>query len=221
MQRKERGRGECVALESKEFKRSKGDSMLVEEVLENILRNTKNNNNTIMKKVTKEYTTRKLDSPLTDNELNQWSKDGWELVGFSATPDTGLITANPTWFYYIFAREVEVDKKEKEVKVENTDQEFIDMIYGLYPSKCPKRGSSLGKCSKDKDRIKKLLKTYTKEQIEEVVRREVENKYGISYMQNFSTFLNNFPDPIATEYHSKVYSKKEEQNLVINGVRYK
>lgn len=36
MQRKERGRGECVALESKGFNSPKGDSMLVEEVLENM-----------------------------------------------------------------------------------------------------------------------------------------------------------------------------------------
>lgn len=175
-----------------------------------------------MKKVTKEYTTRKLDSPLTDKELNQWSKDGWELVGFSATPDTSLITANSTWFYYIFAQDLLLEKKIKEEKIDNEDDlEFIEMIYSIYPQKCPKRGVSLGKSSKDKDRIKKLLKKYTKEQIEEVIRREIDSKYGISYMQNFSTFLNNFPDPITTEDHSKVYSKKEEQNLVINGVRYK
>lgn len=175
-----------------------------------------------MKRVIKEYTTRKLDSPLTDEELNQWSKDGWELVGFTATPDMSLITSTPTWFYYIFAQELSTEKKIKDENEYNTDDlEFIEMIYSLYPQKCPKRGTSLGKCSKDKDRIKKLLKTYTKEQIEEVVRREIDSKYGISYMQNFSTFLNNFPDPIATEDNSKVYSKKEEQNLVINGVRYK
>ena len=27
------------------------------------------------------------------------------------------------------------------------------------------------------------------------VKHEIETKYGIQYMQNFSTFLNNFPDP--------------------------
>lgn len=219
MQRKERGRGECVALESKEFKRSKGDSMLVEEVLENMLRNTKTNNNTIMKKVTKEYTTRKLDSTLTDEELNEWSKDGWELVGFSATPDTSIITATPTFFYYIFVRDIEVEKKEKGEKAEVFDQEFIDMIYSLYPTQCPKRGASLGKCSKDKDRIKKLLKIYTKEQIEEVMRKEIDTKYGISYMQNFSTFLNNFPDPLSVLPQKR--KDNTEKELVINGVTYR
>lgn len=109
--------------------------------------------------------------------------------------------------------------KEKDESFEDND-DFVEMIYSLYPTKCPKRGTSLGKSTKDKDRIRKLLKNYTKEQIEMVVRKEIGDKYGISYMQNFSTFLNNFPDPTIMEDHSKEYSKKE-QDLVINGVIYK
>lgn len=109
--------------------------------------------------------------------------------------------------------------KEKDELFEDND-DFVEMIYSLYPTKCPKRGTSLGKSTKDKNRIRKLLKTYTKEQIEMVVRKEIGDKYGISYMQNFSTFLNNFPDPTIMEDHSKGHSKKE-QDLVINGVTYK
>lgn len=75
------------------------------------------------------------------------------------------------------------------------DNEFVERIYQLYPSKCPKRGSSLGKCTKDKNRIRTLLKTYSMDVIERVVKHEIETKYGIQYMQNFSTFLNRFPDP--------------------------
>lgn len=113
----------------------------------------------------------------------------------------------------------EKKSKEKDELFEDND-DFVEMIYSLYPTKCPKRGTSLGKSTKDKDRIRKLLKTYTKEQIEMVVRKEIGDKYGISYMQNFSTFLNNFPDPSTMEDHSKEHSKKE-QDLVINGVTYK
>lgn len=76
-----------------------------------------------------------------------------------------------------------------------TEVAFIDRMYGLYPTKCPKRGTSLGKSHKDKQRIKKLLKTYSMEQIELVFKHEIEEKLGKQYMQNFSTFLNNFPDP--------------------------
>ena len=113
----------------------------------------------------------------------------------------------------------EKKSKEKDNTFEDND-DFVEMIYSLYPTKCPKRGTSLGKSTKDKDRIRKLLKTYTKEQIEMVVRKEIGDKYGISYMQNFSTFLNNFPDPSTMEDHSKEHSKKEK-DLVINGVTYK
>lgn len=87
-----------------------------------------------------------------------------------------------------------IEKEEKE-NDSNNDEEFVEQMYKLYPSKCPKRQSSLGKTQKDKDRIRKLLKKYSKEDIERVIRNEIDTKYGISYMQNFSTFLNNFPDP--------------------------
>lgn len=95
-----------------------------------------------------------------------------------------------------------IDNNKKEIednKLSSTKNEevkaFIDAMYALYPAKCPKRGTSLGKSSKDKDRIKKLLKTYKMHEIEKVIKYEIEEKYGKQYMQNFSTFLNNFPDP--------------------------
>ena len=82
---------------------------------------------------------------------------------------------------------------------DNSDDNFIEYIYAMYPTKCPMRNTSLGKSHKDKDRIKKLLKMYTKEQIVSVVENEVSSKLGKQYMQNFSTFLNNFPDPNTLE----------------------
>lgn len=85
--------------------------------------------------------------------------------------------------------------KEKDSKEKENEQDFIDKIYKMYPAKCPIRNTSLGKCSKDKVRIKSLLKLYTKDEIEKVVRHEVDEKYDKSPMKNFSTFLNNFPDP--------------------------
>ena len=75
------------------------------------------------------------------------------------------------------------------------EDEFVERMYSLYPSRCPKRATSLGKTKKDKDRIRKLLKYYSMEEIERVFKNEIEEKYEKQYMQNFSTFLNNFPDP--------------------------
>lgn len=172
-----------------------------------------------MKKI-KEYRQRKLDSPLTSEELNEWSKDGWDLISFNVVPNTSLIVSNELWFYYIFAREVEVEKKEKPIKVIEDTSEFVERIYSLYPSKCPMRGTSLGKCKKDKERIKKLLKDYTEEQIEYIVKKEVEDKYGKNYMQNFSTFLNNFPDPSYIEVATP-QPKESKGEVIINGTKYR
>ena len=172
-----------------------------------------------MKKI-KEYKQRKIDSPLTSEELNEWSKGGWDLVGFSVVPDTGLITSTPNWFYYIFAREVEAEKKEKPIKVIEDTSEFVERIYKIYPSTCPMRGTSLGKCKKDKERIKKLLKDYTEEQIEYIVKKEVEDKYGKNYMQNFSTFLNNFPDPSYIEVPVSTPTESKGE-VIINGTKYR
>ena len=93
---------------------------------------------------------------------------------------------------------------------------FVDEMYDIYPQRCPKRNASTGKSRKDKDRIKRLLKIYTQDEIEKVIRDEVDNNYGVNYMKNFSTFLNNFPEP-PTET-PKVETKVNK--LIINGVKY-
>lgn len=89
---------------------------------------------------------------------------------------------------------MEINKCKPDVLEED---EFVERMYSLYPSRCPKRATSLGKTKKDKDRIRKLLKCYSMEEIERVFKHEIEEKYEKQYMQNFSTFLNNFPDPNA------------------------
>ena len=108
------------------------------------------------------------------------------------------------------------------VRVDDSDvEEFIDRMYALYPAKCPKRGTSLGKSYKDKDRIRKLLKRYSFEEIERVIQHEVESKYEKSYMQNFSTFLNNLPDPEAVAETSVEPSLQKGQVLIIDGQEYR
>ena len=107
------------------------------------------------------------------------------------------------------------------------EDEFVERMYSLYPSRCPKRATSLGKTKKDKERIRKLLKYYSMDEIERVFKHEIEEKYEKQYMQNFSTFLNNFPDPNALECEtlfSNVETPSEESrcnNLIINGILYR
>lgn len=116
----------------------------------------------------------------------------------------------------------EIDKSIPK-KDENDDvNAWIDEMYSLYPTKCPCRNTYLGKCNKDKERIRKLLKSYTKEQIEKVIKNEVDTKYGKSYMSNFSTFLNNFPDPNCIDFGADECNLNEDNDkLVINGVEYR
>lgn len=105
--------------------------------------------------------------------------------------------------------------------------DFIDRMYLIYPSRCPKRNASLGKTKKDKDRIRKLLKYYSMDEIERVFKHEIEEKYEKQYMQNFSTFLNNFPDPNVLEQESLfggveiMGDNNRCNNLIIDGTLYR
>ena len=97
-----------------------------------------------------------------------------------------------------------IDKSIPKKKADNDVDDFVDRMYALYPAKCPKRGTYLGKSQKDKVKIKSLLKTYSESDIEFVIRWEIEQKYNKAYMLNFSTFLNNFPDPTQIDGYNKL-----------------
>lgn len=80
----------------------------------------------------------------------------------------------------------------------NTEKETddaIERIYKMYPTKDIERNISTGKCSKDKSRIKTLLKTHTEERLAYTITRYLrESAANHSYIKNFSTFLNNLPE---------------------------
>lgn len=124
-------------------------------------------------------------------------------------------------------REAKTPKKEP--KEDNTEpnnnqliDDFVDKIYKLYPTTCPMRNSPLGKSYKDKERIRRLLKSYSMADIERVVRNEVETKFGKAYMQNFATFLNNFPDPTLIGNGKNAGGENgESKKVIINGVEYR
>lgn len=123
-------------------------------------------------------------------------------------------------------REAKTPKNEP--KEDNTEpnnnqliDDFVDKIYKLYPTTCPMRNSPLGKSSKDKERIRRLLKSYSMADIERVVRNEVETKFGKAYMQNFATFLNNFPDPTLIGGNGGGVENGDGKKMIINGVEYR
>lgn len=113
----------------------------------------------------------------------------------------------------------EQNKKENISLVAETESEFVDRIYKMYPPTCPVRQTRLGKSHADKAKIKSLLKRYSREEIEKVVKEEVNEKYGKHPLKNFSTFLNNFPDPndmFSTQgvgYPQSVDDVKNEDNM--------
>lgn len=122
-----------------------------------------------------------------------------------------------------FKEDTNVSKKDEN----NSDiKSNIDELYKMYPSKCPKRNISLGKCFKDKERLKKLLKNHSYEMLKFTIEKEISEKYNKSYMSNFSTFLNNLPDYGYNDNKSneEIIDEKETKdngNLVINGIVYR
>lgn len=102
--------------------------------------------------------------------------------------------------------------------------EQIDELYAMYPTKCPKRNISLGKSFKCKDKIRKLIKQYGYEMLKFTISKECEEKYGKSYMSNFSTFLNNLPDYgyVKSEINeASEVTVKKSNDININGITYK
>lgn len=79
--------------------------------------------------------------------------------------------------------------------LEDGGTDDVERLYKLYPTKCPIRGTSTGKCAKDKAKLRTLLTKIDPAKIEYTIKRYVaECKNGNVYIKNFSTFLNQFPD---------------------------
>ena len=110
-----------------------------------------------------------------------------------------------------------IDKSIPKKKADNDVDDFVDRMYALYPAKCPKRGTYLGKSQKDKVKIKSLLKTYSESDIEFVIRWEIAQKYNKAYMLNFSTFLNNFPDPTQIDGYNELKNTSNNTNTLPKG----
>ena len=85
----------------------------------------------------------------------------------------------------------------------------IDEIYKAYPTHDPAMNNrDLGKSLADKKKIKRLLRTYTKEDILAAIDSELwQNKNNGKWLKNFSTFLNNLPDIRVEEPKKSIYEK--------------
>ena len=93
----------------------------------------------------------------------------------------------------------------------STAKEDADEIYKLYPTTCLNTGRRTGKSTKDKEKIIRLLKNHTKEELKFTIQKYIELSIrDKNYMMNFSTFLNNLPD------YSDLIEKEKEPKLQLD-----
>lgn len=141
-----------------------------------------------MTKINYRYRLCQTESPMSEDEINNIASDGCRLVSF-------VHLTHPDVFQYAFEVEVKEERVRRDKEVIDEEEAFVEEIYKMYPTKCPKRNKPLGKCEKNRAQIRTLMKRYTKEQIRSVVEHELSEKLGKDYLKNFTTFLNQFPDP--------------------------
>lgn len=96
-------------------------------------------------------------------------------------------------------------------EAKSTAKEDADEIYKLYPTTCLNTGRRTGKSTKDKEKIIRLLKNHTKEELKFTIQKYIELSIrDKNYMMNFSTFLNNLPD------YSDLIEKEKEPKLQLD-----
>lgn len=95
-----------------------------------------------------------------------------------------------------------------EPKDDGVSEEDVEAIYKAYPTKDDKTGASTNKCSKQKDTIRRLLRTRSKESILKAMDDYLfDCRLHNRYLKNFSTFLNNIPD-------EETPKSEEEENFL-------
>ncbi len=105
-----------------------------------------------------------------------------------------------------------MQSKVKESKVNISED--INRVYSAYPSKCVVQGRSTGKSSKDKEKIKSLLKTHSVDDLISRINTYISDcRKSATYMKNFGTFLNNLPDNQDEEsIRTSIESTKPQSN---------
>lgn len=93
--------------------------------------------------------------------------------------------------------------------IQEDKKQAVERLYALYPTKCPVLQRSTGKSTKDKEKLARLLKQYSEEELAYKINRYVkESTEQTSYIKNFSTFLNNLPD--YSESNAETTTQKEQ-----------
>jgi len=102
-------------------------------------------------------------------------------------------------------------------------KETIDFIYSLYPTKCPIKECSTGKSIKCKDKIKELLKTKSKEELENTITKYLlDCKKSKTWLRNFKTLLNDLPDySEEIENNKSIYTEiMKKENITLEMLKF-
>ena len=122
------------------------------------------------------------------NEITIKSSNKGTIIQIVKYKDYQILTSDIT-------NEQQTTNKQLTTNKNVKNEEEVNLLYKLYPSKCVVQNRSLGKSSKNKDQIKKLLKDRPVEELTSIINRYIaECKKDQVYMMNFKTFLNNLPD---------------------------
>ena len=132
-----------------------------------------------------------LCSQNSENAKNGWKKRKAEAEAKRLQNETDATALNPQSETDAESMQYREEKKREEKKRE----EHVDYVYSLYPTRCFIKNTSTGKCSKNKEQIKKLLKEHSLEHLVGVIKFYLGDcKKGKVFIKNFGTFLNNLPD---------------------------
>lgn len=97
-------------------------------------------------------------------------------------------------------------KKEVDENPKSNYNTEVDMIYNLYPTECYVKGTPTGKGTKNKEKIRSIIKQNGYEWLRlRVESYLVSCKQNKVYLKNFTTFLNNIPEPIEVKPQHKPY----------------
>ena len=111
----------------------------------------------------------------------------------AATDNTSCTTTSTTQYKEIINNNVE--EKNNKIDANNGLAEAVERIYKLYPSSVVRtEGNRVSlKSPKDKEIIKRLLKSNSEEHLSETIRRYLSENPG-AYTKMFSTLLHKLPD---------------------------
>lgn len=126
---------------------------------------------------------------------DNWSDDSHTASHTDSATTPTLIPTQSSSTNVEYDRKQENKNKEEDIQKKKDTASAVARLYSLYPSSAVRSGGSRVslKSTKDKQKLERLLKTKTEEELANTIKRYLSEKPG-AYIKMFATFLNNLPD---------------------------